>query len=56
MADKLKEVVSFVLENTVFEKKSLLISLASITFNPTAWNLVARNGQFFTLQRIQTYF
>ncbi|KAF9528845.1 phospholipid methyltransferase-domain-containing protein [Crepidotus variabilis] len=26
-----------------FSKKSLLISIASITFNPTAWNIVARN-------------
>lgn len=28
-----------------FDKKSLLISLAAIAFNPTAWNIVARNGQ-----------
>lgn len=27
-----------------FSKKSLLISLASIAFNPTAWNIVAQNG------------
>ena len=26
-------------------KTSLLLSLASITFNPTAWNIVARNGK-----------
>jgi phosphatidylethanolamine N-methyltransferase len=26
-------------------KSSLFISLASITFNPTAWNIVARNGK-----------
>lgn len=28
-----------------FTKTSLYISLASIAFNPTAWNIVARNGQ-----------
>lgn len=27
-----------------FSKTSLLVSLASITFNPLAWNIVARNG------------
>jgi hypothetical protein len=26
-------------------KTSLLLSLGSITFNPTAWNIVARNGK-----------
>ena len=26
-------------------KLSLFLSLASITFNPTAWNIVARNGK-----------
>jgi phosphatidylethanolamine N-methyltransferase len=26
-------------------KSSLFLSLASITFNPTAWNIVARNGK-----------
>jgi hypothetical protein len=26
-------------------KPSLYLSLASITFNPTAWNIVARNGK-----------
>ena len=25
-------------------KPSLLISVAAIAFNPTAWNIVARNG------------
>jgi len=25
-------------------QQSLLISLAAITFNPTAWNIVARHG------------
>lgn len=29
-----------------FSKTSLYISLASIAFNPTAWNIVARNGRF----------
>lgn len=28
-------------------KTSLLVSLASITFNPLAWNIVARNGKLF---------
>ncbi|KAJ3572346.1 hypothetical protein NP233_g3148 [Leucocoprinus birnbaumii] len=41
--DKINQFNSLLLENTVFDKKSLLISLASITFNPTAWNIVARN-------------
>ena len=27
-----------------FSKQSLLISAAAIAFNPTAWNIVARNG------------
>lgn len=27
-----------------FDQQSLLISLAAIAFNPTAWNIVARNG------------
>ena len=27
-----------------FSKSSLLISVAAIAFNPTAWNIVARNG------------
>jgi len=31
------------LKNIDFSKPSLYYSLASITFNPTAWNLVARN-------------
>jgi hypothetical protein len=26
-------------------KTSLFLSLGSITFNPTAWNIVARNGK-----------
>lgn len=26
-------------------QRSLWISLAAITFNPTAWNIVARNGE-----------
>ncbi|KAF9444641.1 phospholipid methyltransferase [Macrolepiota fuliginosa MF-IS2] len=43
MADKLEPIVSFFLDHTSFDKKSLLISLASITFNPVAWNIVARN-------------
>ncbi len=28
-------------------KTSLFLSLGSITFNPTAWNIVARNGKSF---------
>lgn len=28
------------------DQQSLFISLASITFNPTAWNIVARHGSF----------
>lgn len=39
----MNELVSMLLTNTAFDKKSLLIVLASITFNPTAWNFVARN-------------
>jgi len=30
-----------------FNQTSLLISLAAIAFNPTAWNIVARNGTCF---------
>lgn len=30
-----------------WQQISLLISLLSITFNPTAWNIVARNGKIF---------
>jgi len=35
----------FFVNNVDFGKKSLLLSLASIAFNPTAWNIVARNGE-----------
>ena len=28
-------------------KPSLYYSLAAIAFNPTAWNIVARNGEFY---------
>ncbi|TEB19461.1 phospholipid methyltransferase [Coprinellus micaceus] len=34
---------SLVLDNVDWSKQSLLLSLASIAFNPTAWNIVARN-------------
>jgi len=44
MVDKISEITSVLLQNTIFDKKSFLISLASISFNPIAWNLVARNG------------
>jgi hypothetical protein len=27
-----------------FSQRSLLLSLAAIAFNPTAWNIVAQNG------------
>jgi hypothetical protein len=37
---------SLVLDNVDWSKKSLLLSLVSIAFNPTAWNIVARNGEF----------
>jgi hypothetical protein len=30
-------------------QRSLWIAIASITFNPTAWNIVARNGEFALL-------
>lgn len=32
------------------DKASLTLSLLSITFNPTAWNIVARNGMVFLVQ------
>lgn len=38
-----ESVRSLLLDNVDFGKKSLLLSLASIAFNPTAWNIVARN-------------
>jgi phosphatidylethanolamine N-methyltransferase len=50
MAEKLKEICSFFVENFDLNQKSLLVSLAAIIFNPTAWNIVARNG---TTPRIQ---
>jgi len=40
MADQIASVL-------FLDKRSLFISLASITFNPVAWNLVARNGTSF---------
>jgi hypothetical protein len=55
MAEKLNEVVSFFLNNTSFDKKSLIICLASITFNPTAWNFVARNGECKLSRREDLY-
>ena len=33
------------LKHVDLSKPSLYLSLASITFNPTAWNIVARNGE-----------
>jgi hypothetical protein len=33
-----------------FSKTSLAISLLSIVFNPTAWNIIARNGRRFVIQ------
>jgi hypothetical protein len=45
MAEKLKEICSFFIENVDLNQKSLLVVLAAITFNPTAWNIVARNGK-----------
>lgn len=44
-----ESVRSLLLDNVDFGKKSLLLSLASIAFNPTAWNIVARNGEFMLL-------
>jgi len=37
--------MSALLKHIDFSKPSLLYSLASIAFNPTAWNIVARNGE-----------
>lgn len=36
-------------------QRSLWISLAAIAFNPTAWNIVARNGElaFFEEESLQ---
>ncbi|KAJ2914678.1 hypothetical protein MD484_g5739, partial [Candolleomyces efflorescens] len=39
----LLQLKSLLLDNIDFDKKSLLLSAASIAFNPTAWNIVARN-------------
>ena len=39
--------MSALLKHVDFSKPSLYYSLASITFNPTAWNIVARNGKSF---------
>jgi hypothetical protein len=30
-----------------FSQRSLLLSLAAIAFNPTAWNIVAQNGTYY---------
>lgn len=38
--------MSALLKLVDFSKPSLYYSLASIAFNPTAWNIVARNGEF----------
>ncbi|KAF7760123.1 hypothetical protein Agabi119p4_10799 [Agaricus bisporus var. burnettii] len=43
MAENLKDIFTFFNANLDLSKKSLLISLASIVFNPTAWNIIARN-------------
>ena len=40
--------MSVLLKYLDLTKPSLYYSLASITFNPTAWNIVARNGIFFS--------
>ena len=37
-------IMSALLSAVDWSKPSLLISIAAITFNPTAWNIVARNG------------
>lgn len=34
------------LKHIDFSKPSLYRSLASIAFNPTTWNIVARNGEY----------
>ncbi|RXW13871.1 hypothetical protein EST38_g11981 [Candolleomyces aberdarensis] len=39
----LVQLKSLLFDNIDLEKKSLLLSVASIAFNPTAWNIVARN-------------
>ncbi|KAJ3515889.1 hypothetical protein NMY22_g14335 [Coprinellus aureogranulatus] len=38
-----QSIKSLLLDNVDWSQKSLLLSLASIAFNPTAWNIVARN-------------
>lgn len=38
-----QSIKALVLDNVDWSQKSLLLSLASIAFNPTAWNIVARN-------------
>ncbi|KAF5325994.1 hypothetical protein D9611_000745 [Ephemerocybe angulata] len=38
-----QQVKSLLLDNVDLSQPSLLLSLASIAFNPTAWNIVARN-------------
>merc|ERR1712000_785090 len=43
MADQLQELAKYV----DFDKKFLYISAASIAFNPTFWNIVARQGPSF---------
>ena len=39
-----EEIMSALFSAVDFSKQTLWISLASIAFNPTAWNIVARNG------------
>lgn len=41
----IQSIKSLLLDNVDWSQKSLLLSLASIAFNPTAWNIVARNGE-----------
>lgn len=41
----LSTAMSVLLSSVDWSKTSLLVSLAAIAFNPTAWNIVARNGE-----------
>lgn len=45
----LKDALSALPDYVDTSKKSFWVSLLAIAFNPTAWNIVARNGGSFCL-------
>lgn len=48
----IKDALSALPDYVDTSKKSFWVSLFAIAFNPTAWNIVARNGESLGLPRL----